>query len=227
MSNAPYVPYPDYPQYPGAGAVPPKPQLPPTVRNAFYTMLAGAGLQAVTLAVGLGETGSVRDRLRSQHLNYSESQLSFLMNTVVAAMIFGALVSAGLWIWMAYANKAGKNWARIVGTVFFGISSVSLIGGLAVNSSGIPGAGASPAGLSTILSVISWLVGLAAVVLLWNKQSGAFFKPPVVYGYGYGYPNMGQPSDFPVQPVPPGTPGVDYGQQPGNPWDVNPPRQGQ
>jgi hypothetical protein len=83
---------------------------------------------------------------------------------VVVAIVFG-LIGVGLWLWMAWANKAGKNWARITATVFFGLDTLSVLAGLRQ---------AEPA-LSRVFSLLVWLAGLGAVVLLWQKVSSAYF----------------------------------------------------
>jgi hypothetical protein len=66
---------------------------------------------------------------------------------------------------MARANQAGKNWARITATVFFGLDTLSLLAALRQ---------AEPA-LSRTISLLTWLVGLGAVILLWQKISSAYF----------------------------------------------------
>jgi hypothetical protein len=49
------------------------------------------------------------------------------VNTLVTvAMVFGLAVIAA-WLWMAQANGQGKNWARILCTVLFGLATLELI----------------------------------------------------------------------------------------------------
>ena len=49
------------------------------------------------------------------------------MNTLITlAMVFGLAVIA-LWLWMARANGQGRNWARILCTVLFGLATLELI----------------------------------------------------------------------------------------------------
>jgi hypothetical protein len=66
---------------------------------------------------------------------------------------------------MAWANKRGKNWARITGTVFFGLYTLDLILVAARAASGI----------STVFAVVTWLVGLGATIMLWRRDSSAYF----------------------------------------------------
>ena len=82
----------------------------------------------------------------------------------MVAIVFG-LIGIGLWLWMAWANKAGKNWARITATVFFALDTLSVLAGFRQ---------AEPA-LSRAVSLLVWLAGLGAIVLLWQKISSAYF----------------------------------------------------
>ena len=71
----------------------------------------------------------------------------------------------GLWLWMAWANKRGKNWARITGTVFFALYTLDLILVAARSASGI----------STVFAIVTWLVGLGATIMLWRRESSGYF----------------------------------------------------
>jgi hypothetical protein len=85
--------------------------------------------------------------------------------------IVGGLVATVLWLWMARANGQGRNGARIFSTVLFGVETLALaivLGGLQ-NVAGITV-------LGLILSVLNWLIALAAAGLLWLPASTAFFK---------------------------------------------------
>jgi hypothetical protein len=78
---------------------------------------------------------------------------------------------------MARANGQGRNWARILSTVLFGLATLQLTGDFTqpVSHAGI-GATVLYYG-GTVLFVAAWLVGAAAVWLLWRPASSAFFKP--------------------------------------------------
>jgi hypothetical protein len=70
---------------------------------------------------------------------------------------------------MAQMNKAGRNWARILSTVFFGIETIELVLGSAV-----PGGGGG--GAARFYGILVWLIGLVAVIFLWQRQSTEYFK---------------------------------------------------
>ncbi len=94
------------------------------------------------------------------------------------------------WDLAVTVNGQGRNWARILCTVLFGLATLELIrvrpqypGGYLAHF--VIGGhvysvihsvfGATVLGL--IVPVLLWLAGLAAVWLLWRPASGAFFKP--------------------------------------------------
>jgi uncharacterized membrane protein YuzA (DUF378 family) len=76
---------------------------------------------------------------------------------------------------MARACGRGRNWARIVSTVLFGLATLDLTGAF-----GPPGFRLTlvPTLFGPTLPVLYWLVGLAVVWLLWRPASRAFFRPP-------------------------------------------------
>jgi hypothetical protein len=88
--------------------------------------------------------------------------------TLAAGFLVAGLLGAGLWIAVAEACKRGHNWARITGTVLFGITTADSLAGIA-----LPVATAV-----RIFAAVVWLIGLGAVVLLWRATSTAFFKAP-------------------------------------------------
>jgi hypothetical protein len=77
---------------------------------------------------------------------------------------------------MARANGRGRNWARILSTVLFGLATLQLISQASVQQP-VSHAGFAVMVFGVIVPVLAWLVGLAAVWLLWRPASSAFFKP--------------------------------------------------
>ncbi|UGT57334.1 hypothetical protein [Nocardia asteroides] len=183
--------------YPGGGYAPvpvveqgPR-VVPETVRMAFFVMLAGAVVTLLSAAYML----TTIDQIREEALDASGGVLRGNdLDVAVYAGIGGGLltsaVSAGLWVWMAFACRAGKNWARITSTVFFGInvlfSLIAVVGVFVGNSLGSGGGDVQ----SMIFTGVTFLIGLGAVVLLWQPRAAAFFAPPVPPGY-QPYPPTG------------------------------------
>jgi uncharacterized membrane protein len=70
-----------------------------------------------------------------------------------------------LFVWIARECRSGNNWARVTGTVFFGIAALGLICNF---FSGLTT-------LNLVVATVGCVVGLAAVVLLWQRNSSAYF----------------------------------------------------
>ncbi len=85
-----------------------------------------------------------------------------------------------LWLWMARANGQGRNWARILSTVLFGLATLQLIKLIDHSQQPVSHAGFGATVLNyggIALFAAAWLAGAAAVWLLWRPASSAFFKP--------------------------------------------------
>ncbi|MFC4125329.1 hypothetical protein [Nocardia rhizosphaerae] len=158
--------------------------LPESVRMAFFLMLAGAVVTVLSAAYML----TTIDQIRSEALDASGGvlrgdDLDMVVYAGIAGGLFTTAVTAGLWVWMAFACRAGKNWARITGTVFFGVNVLfSLIGVLGVVFAPSLGTGGSD-WQSLIFTGVTFLIGLAVVILLWQPRSAPFFAPAPPAGY--------------------------------------------
>jgi hypothetical protein len=73
---------------------------------------------------------------------------------------------------MAQSCKAGKGWARVVSTVFFAIDTVSVL----VGATGVQGGG-----LARFYGFVVWVIGLVAIILLWQRSSSDYFRSPPRY----------------------------------------------
>lgn len=166
-----------YEPYPGGGQEPEpgrRAPVPSSVSYAVKVMYAGAAVSLISLILGLTTIGSVRTAVRHANPSYTPSQVNSSVDMAVAFAIVGGVLGIGLWLWIAQMCKAGKNWARITGTVFFGLDTLFLLIGF--TAAGDIG--------SRLLGIVIWLIGLAAVVLLWQRDSTAFFKPGGPYPGG-------------------------------------------
>ena len=166
-----------YQPYPSSGqpAEPLRPPAPAPVLTAVKVMYAGAAVSAVELIIGLALIiVDIKAAARGRFLGQS---LAAQKPLVIMLWIVFSLVMIGLWLWMARANGQGRNWARILSTVLFGLATLQLRGDF---TQPVSHAGFGVTVLyygSTALFVAGWLVGVAAVWLLWRPASSAFFKP--------------------------------------------------
>jgi hypothetical protein len=135
-----------------------------TVRAAVKLMYAGAAVSTVNLVILLALIGDIK------------GSASWLNTPFIPVSIAWSLAPLALWLWMARETGRGRNWARIVSTVLFGAATLDLtevFGPPGIRLSLVPVTAGSPT-----VPVLYWLVGLAAVWLLWRPASSAFFRPP-------------------------------------------------
>jgi hypothetical protein len=157
-----------YQPYPSGEQMPEQPQrhaAPPPVLMAVKLMYVGAALSAIGLVLSLATISSLKAAIVKKYPSYTASQVHTAQTAALVAAVFFGLVAIGLWLWMARANGAGKSWARITGTVFFGINTVFLLLSLVQPH----------ASLGLLFGLVVWLAGLGAVVLLWRKESSEYF----------------------------------------------------
>jgi hypothetical protein len=180
-----YQPYPTggYQSYPAGGGpqTAQRPPQPSSVRTAMWLMYAGAALSALSailiLALGSRIKTDIDNALVKNNATLArEGKKTLSLHTIhsiatayVVIIVIVLLISVALWVWMAWANGRGKSWARIVATVLFGLNTVFLLIGI------------SRAGTSTLFTGLGWLIGLVAIIMLWQRKSSAYFKPGPMY----------------------------------------------
>jgi hypothetical protein len=156
--------------YPSGGKPPieaQRPPAPPSVLNAVKLMYTGAAISTVSLIVSLADISGTKAAIRKARPNLTATQVSQLNTFIITLAIVSGVVGIALWLWMARANGQGKNWARIVSTVLFGLATLDLFGVLTQPKTL----------LGLVFPVLTWLVGLGAIWLLWRPDASAFFKP--------------------------------------------------
>jgi len=163
-----------YQSYPGGAPSPeqygqPAAPIPQSVTRAVQLMYAGAVASLIGIVIGLTTTGSLRSAIEKRSPTMTAAHVTDAVHLEIGFAIVGGLIGAGLWIWMAQSNKAGKNWARILSTVLFAISTISTLASLA-------GSALAGGGVSRIYGILVWLIGLAAIILLWKRSSTDYFK---------------------------------------------------
>jgi hypothetical protein len=165
-----------YPQAPspygmGPGA---KPALPESMRRAVMLMWAGAGMSVVYCIV----TGVMTsDLFTAQTTNTATYHGAY-----VGGQVIEAVIQVGLWLWMLWKLQAGRSWARVLSTVFFAFTCLQFILVLALG----------PA-VTKVLITIYFGVALAALILLYQRESTAFFEAAKMASssIGSGYPQVG------------------------------------
>jgi hypothetical protein len=152
------------------------PRSAPTVRTAVRLMYAGAAVSTANLILFMAVIGDIRAYHAVLGHRLTAAQVGDVNTLFITLFIVWSLVPIAVWLWMARANGQGRNWAPIVSTVLFCVATLDLTGAFGWP----PGIQLSlvPAVFGPTIPVLTWLAGLAAVLLLWRPASGAFFKPP-------------------------------------------------
>ena len=158
-----------YQPYPSTGkpVEPERPPAPPSVLNAVKLMYAGAAVSTVSLVISLVDISGTKAAIQKARPSLTTAQVNQLNTFIITLAIVSGVIGIALWLWMAKANGQGRNWARILSSVLFGLATLDMFGVLSQPKTL----------LGLVFPVLTWLIGLGAVILLWQKESTAFFKP--------------------------------------------------
>jgi hypothetical protein len=143
----------------------------PHTRSALGTMYVGLGLTVVALIVPYVDhaTGnSLADHIRAGYPTYTQSRID---SAVTVYLIYLSVVGAAgvaCWLWMIWAVKAGKRWARgIAAAIFMLATGIALFDLVVKDTSGYTGL---PAWLGWT-GMLPSIAGLLAVTMLWRTSA--------------------------------------------------------
>ena len=165
----------DYPQYPvdphpsggpaHAAPVAGRGPRPSSVDLAVKLIWATIALSLVSAVVTFALLDSIIDaELEKAGLSETISTDS-IRSVAIAGAVFGLVVSVGIATLLVIFIGRGANWARIVYTVLAAIGVLGSVFGYA----------SQPIEL-TVLSLLSLLLTVVAVVMLYRSESNAWFK---------------------------------------------------
>lgn len=143
---------------------------PPTVRAAVALMRAGAVLELGYLATVIATESNVRSAILARYPGLTAAQWHAVVLAHLLPDEISAPVGVGLWLWMAWALGTGHYWARVVFSVIFGLSTLSLLTALSQGA-----AVYAPADL--VAGVTMWIVQAAGALLIFTKRSAPFYRP--------------------------------------------------
>jgi hypothetical protein len=169
--QSPYAQYPsEQPQPSGSTGVP---QL---VNISFWLLIAAAAIFVISMLTGLTtlDDPMFRNAFEDQ-IEGSGAGVTYedMKGVIAGTLVVFAIIGLALYLLVAFFVRKGKNWARILGTVFAGLSVFSLFG---------------PPSLATI----GTLLGIAAIVLLYLPAAAPYFRRQQPFANPYGG-NMGNP----------------------------------
>jgi len=150
----------------------PRPDLTPpaSIHRAVRLMWAGAAVSALSVLVGFATYGSYEDRVTEQMRAANPDVTDALIDSSVAVgitfTIAAGLLGAVVWLWMAWKNGQGRAWARTIATMLAGLNVLFTLLGIASGQS-------EP--WVVILSVVNVTLAALILMLLWHKESTAFY----------------------------------------------------
>jgi len=138
---------------------------PRAVRAAVKLMLAGAAAELAAVVTVAMTSGAVRAAVAAR----DPANVNAAMVHQVA-ILAAAPVAIGMWLWLAWANGRGEDWARMISAACFGLLTLSVLGSLSEHAG-------TYAPASTIAAGIVWAIGLASVVLIFTPAAGRYYRP--------------------------------------------------
>ena len=152
-----------YPQPYRAGSPGATVPLPASMVTAVRLMYAGAAF-ALIWAIGVIVVSA---SIAKHYPLVSASGDHRLAGAVTLAILLCA-ADIALWLAIARACRRGSSGARVAGTVLFAVHTVGVLGVVTSSQAGL--------GPAKVLTLIGWLIGLGAVMALWQPPSSAFFS---------------------------------------------------
>jgi hypothetical protein len=167
--QSPYAQYPsEQPAATGSNGIP---QL---VNISFWLLIAAGVIYVISMLIGVGQLddplmrSTFEDAMRSGGAG-SEISYENLKSVIAGTLVVLAIVGAALYALVAVFVRKGKNWARILGTVFAALSVFGLFQ--------VPNIG-----------TLGTLMGIAAIVLLYLPAAAPYFRKQQPFANPYGQP---------------------------------------
>jgi hypothetical protein len=146
-------------------------EMPKLVNTAFWVIVASGVVWIISLLVSITavDTPAMRDMFEQQ-MSTSGANVRFedIKPFIIGTTLVFAVISAVLYALVALNVRKGKNWARILGTVFAALSVFSLY----------------PLSLATLSAVL----GIAGIVMLYLPATSPYFSKRQPFANPYGQP---------------------------------------
>jgi hypothetical protein len=151
---------------------PARARAPRPVRTAAWLMCLGAVLTLADAATVLVTLGGVRSAA-VQDMDFIGGRWHIFVLTVIVPALASTPIVAGVWLWLAWANRRGYAWAR---SAFMALAGVLTIGWLWVLAMGSGRAATAYTWPDLLATTALWLVGLVAVVLISTEKASPHYR---------------------------------------------------
>jgi hypothetical protein len=145
---------------------------PRPVRAAARLMCLGAVLTLADAATVLMTLPGARSAA-VHDMDFAGGGWHIFMLTVIVPALASTPIVAGVWLWLAWANRRGYAWARS--------AFMALVGALTVGWFFVLGAGGGRDALQytwadLLATTAVWLVGLVAMTLIFTQRASAHYQ---------------------------------------------------
>jgi hypothetical protein len=142
------------------------------VRTAAWLMCLGAVLTLADAATVLVTLPGVRSAA-VQDMDFAGGQWHIFMLTVIVPALASTPIVAGVWLWLARANRRGYAWARS--------AFLALVGALTIGWFFVLGASSGQVALQytwadLLATTAVWLVGLVAMTLIFTQRASPHYQ---------------------------------------------------
>jgi hypothetical protein len=145
---------------------PPVPRSDRAVFAAVRLMYLGALVELAAAITIVATAGAVRANVVAHDPGLTDAEWQVIASGQLEPKAIAAGVAVGGWLWMARALGRGRRWVRIASVIVFGLTTASLLDGLA-------GGSAVYAGADLAVGVVLWSVHLAVVALVVRAVAGS------------------------------------------------------
>jgi heme A synthase len=157
------------PSYESAPTVAPV-ERPASIAQAVKLMYVGAALSLLGIIVTVLMKGAIRDAVEKASEKattpMTDTQIDAAVTLGVTFAVITGLIGVALWVWMASANGKGRKWARIVATILFVLSVLSILSSLLQH----------PPALALILNLVMLALGAYILYLLYRPESTQYYE---------------------------------------------------
>ncbi|WP_255770525.1 Yip1 family protein [Pseudarthrobacter sulfonivorans] len=170
FGQSPYAQYPsEKPQATGTGGIP---QL---VNVSFWLLIAAAAVFVIGMLMGITMLDdpmmrtTFEDAMRNSGASGTTVNFDDFKGALAGFLVVIAILGAAMYLLVAFFIRKGKNWARVLGTVFAALSVLSLFQ--------VPSFG-----------TLGTLAGIAAIVLLYLPATAPYFRRQQPFANPYTTP---------------------------------------
>jgi hypothetical protein len=139
-----------------------RPRVPRSDQSVYWTvrlMHLGAAVQLAVAVTIVATMSDIRSAILARNPGYTVAQWHAEVVGALVPLAVVAVLGAGFWLWMAWANARRYRWAGVLFALFFGQNTYSLVHRMAQGS-------ATYARPVLVAAAVLWCVELAVVVLV-------------------------------------------------------------